>query len=283
MKYLHLPNGVSMPAQMAGTPIVRKNRELYQRLEKALLYMVSLDQVGFDSARDYGDSEKALGSTFSRMFREKITTRDKVFITTKVGNGQQRLGNMRKEIDISLKALKTDYVDLWLLHWPLPDYWLDNWAQMQDIYRSGKVRAIGIANLRERHIEELKHADLPMPHVVQVEYHPFRTVPAFVELCRQEHIQLEAYTANCMMLPFVLNNPTLRDLALKYDKTVAQIIMRWHIQQGDIPVFRSLNPQHIRENVSIHDFALTEEDMQRIYALNTDYKFHPESLNCPGY
>lgn len=275
-----------MPAQMAGTPTFMmkgKKRELHQTLEKALSYMISLDAVGFDTARDYRDNEAALGFMFRRMFRNKITTRDRVFITTKVGNGQQRIGNMREEIDISLKALKTDYVDLWLLHWPLPDCWMDNWAQMQDIYRSGKARAVGIANLRERHIEMLRQARLPMPHVIQIEYHPFRTVPAFVEQCRQEHIQLEAYTANCMMLPFVKDNPMLKEIGAKYGKTIAQIIMRWHIQQGVIPIFHSFNPQHILENVSVYDFALAEEDMQKIFALDMDYKFHPESLNCPAY
>ena len=285
MEYLQLSNGVSIPTQMMGTSICDmkgKKAELFALLERALIYAAQTDTVGFDTARDYAN-EPLLGKIFSKMYRNKIMRRENVFITTKVGNGQQRLRNMKHEIDLSLKALKTDYIDLWLLHWPLPDYWLDNWSQMQDIYKSGKVRAIGIANCRERHIEMLKQAHLPMPHVIQIEYHPFRTVPSFVALCRKEKIQLEAYSANCLMLPFVKENPTLNELAAKYHKTVTQIIMCWHVQQGVIPIFRSFNPAHISENVDIHKFTLTDEDMQRIFALDRDYKFHPESLNCPGY
>ena len=122
-----------------------------------------------------------------------------------------------------------------------------------------------------------------MPHVVQVEYHPFRTIERFRELCASNRIQIEAYSANCLMLPFVKENTKLNQIASIHKKSVTQIIMRWHVQQAVIPIFRSFNPEHIRENVDIYDFELTELEMQQIFSLNQDYKFHPESLNCPGY
>lgn len=285
MNSIKLRNGVEMPRIMMGTSICDlkgDTRVLQKQLEDAIIYGVSLKTCGFDTGRDY-NNEPLLGEIFTRMLQSGVCKREDIFITTKVGNDQQRTKDMEKEIDISLKNLNLEYVDLWLLHWPLPDYWLDNWAQVIEIYKNGKVRAIGIANTRERHIEALKKSGLEMPHVMQVEYHPFRTVPEFKQACVDNKIQLEAYSANCLMLPFVKENPVLKEIAKAHDKTIAQIIMRWHVQQNSIPIFRSFNPNHISENVNVFDFELTDEEMKEIYGLDVDYKFHPESLNCPGY
>lgn len=141
-----------------------------------------------------------------------------------------------------------------------------------------------MANIRERHLLELEQAGVElMPQVVQVECHPFRTITGLREMCKTRNIQVEAYTANCAMLPFVRENLVLQQLAQKYGKSITQIIMRWHVQQGVVPIFSSNNPSHIKENVDVFDFSLSEEDMQLIFGLNIDYKYHPESVNCPGY
>lgn len=285
MRYIELYNGVKMPQIMMGTStddFSGKKDALFNHVKNAIACGLSLKTIGFDTARDY-QNEPLLGKLFEDFFKSGICTREDVFITTKVGNKQQRYSNMQKEIDMSLTALRLDYIDLWLLHWPLPDFWLNNWEQMTDIYKTGKVKAIGIANCRERHIREIKNAGLPMPHVMQVEYHPFRTINSFRDLCAENHIQIEAYSANCLMLPFVRDNYILNKIANNHKKTVTQIIMRWHVQQGVVPIFRSFNPKHIEENVDIFDFSLTESEMSEIFSLNENYKFHPESLNCPGY
>lgn len=285
MQSISLSNGYPMPKVMMGTSICDlkgDQKVLMKQLEEAIIYGESFKTVGFDTARDY-NNEALLGDIFCRMMSKGICKREDLFVTTKVGNGQQRLKDMHHEIDVSLSALRLDYIDLWLLHWPLPDLWLDNWAQVTEIYKSGKVRAIGIANCRERHIEALKKACLPMPHVMQVEYHPFRTIPDFRKLCADNNIQMEAYSANCLMLPFVKENPILNIIAKIHQKSITQIIMRWHIQQGVVPIFRSFNPAHIRDNVNVYDFELSDIEMEQIFSLNQDYKFHPESLNCPGY
>ena len=280
-----LSNGVEMPKIMMGTSICDLKgdvSELHRQLKDAMIYAESAKTVGFDTGRDY-DNELLLGEIFTGMVSNGVCKREDIFITTKVGNGQQRLKNMGEQIDISLRNMKLDYLDLWLLHWPLPDYWIDNWAQVVEIHKKGKARAIGIANCRERHIEALLKSGLAIPHVLQSEYHPFRTVPEFKRMCVENKIQLEAYSANCLMLPFVRDNETLNRIAHAHGKSVTQIIMRWHIQQSVIPIFRSFNPEHIKENLAVFDFALTEDEMAQIYALDMDYKFHPESLNCPGY
>lgn len=285
MQYIELSNGVMMPKIMMGTSICDLKGDakiLQKQLEEAIIFGEKQKTLGFDTARDYSN-ETLLGEIFRKMFKNGICKREDIFVTTKVGNSQQQKKNMESEIDISLKSLGFDYIDLWLLHWPLPDYWLDNWEEIIDIYKKGKVKAIGIANCRERHIDALKHNGLMMPHVMQVEYHPFRTIPFFKKQCEENHIQLEAYSANCLMLPFVKENKVLNQLSQKYNKTVTQIIMRWHVQQNVIPIFRSFNHNHIKENVEVYDFELSDYEMLQIFSLNQDYKFHPESLNCPGY
>lgn len=289
-----LNNGIEIPAIMLGTSICDRqcfsrlgnhisDEILYKQMTDGLVYAVKNGITGIDTGRDY-NNEPLLGKIFKELFRSKIVKREDLFITTKVGNGQQRLANMEKEIDISLKNMNLDYIDLWMLHWPLPDYYIENWKQLCKIYKSGKVKAIGIANVRERHLLELEKSSVElMPQVVQVEYHPFRTISSFREMCQDRNIQIEAYTANCAMLPFVRENPILLQLSQKYERSITQIIMKWHVQQGVIPVFSSNNPVHIKENINLFDFNLSEEDIQKIFDLNIDYKYHPESVNCPGY
>lgn len=285
MHYVQLNNQVLMPQQIMGTSVCDyrgKASELHTRMANSVRYCIQNQIAGIDSSRDY-DNEPILGDIFHKMFTDGVAKRDDLFITTKVGNSQQRKKNMQAEIDQSLKNLQLDYVDLWMLHWPLPEYWLDNWKQLTEIYMSGKVRAIGMANLRERHILELEKNHLAMPHVVQIEHHPFRTVTGFLDLCKKHQIQVEAYSSNCLMLPFARENQMLNKIASAHNKTVAQVMTRWHIQHDIIPIFSSLNPVHIKENVDVYDFELLEEEMKQIFDLNQDYKFHPESLNCPGY
>lgn len=294
MQKIILNNGLEIPSIMLGTSICDRqcfskfgkcvsDKTLFKQMTDGLVYAVKNGITGIDTGRDY-NNEPLLGKIFNDLFRNKIVKRENLFITTKVGNGQQLFGNMEKEIDISLNNMHLDYIDLWMLHWPLPNYYIENWKQLCKIYKSGKVKAIGMANVRERHLLELEQAGVEfMPQIVQVEYHPFRTISNFREMCKKLNIQIEAYTANCAMLPFVKDNNVLKKCAKKYGKSITQIIMRWHVQQGVIPIFSSNNHAHIKENIDVFDFSLTDEDMKLIFGLNMDYKYHPESVNCPGY
>lgn len=274
-----------MPQHMMGTSVCDysgKPSELHAKMANSIRFCLINQIAGLDTGRDY-DNEPLIGNIIHKLIVNGTILREDIFLTTKVGNSQQRLRNMHAEIDTSLRNLKLDYLDLWLLHWPLPNYWLDNWTQLCEIYETGKVKAIGIANCRERHIDELLKNGLPLPHVVQIEHHPFRTVPDFLKICEENHIQVEAYSSNCLMLPFVKDNTVLNEIAVSHHKTVPQVMTRWHIQHGVIPIFSSFNPDHILENVDVYDFELSEKEMNLIYNLNQNYKFHPESLNCPGY
>lgn len=274
-----------MPQQMMGTSVwdyKGDKKVLQNRMSNSIRHCIVNHIAGLDTGRDY-NNELQLGEIFKQLIDSGNCSREDIFITTKVGNSQQRGQQMEHEINTSLKAMQLDYVDLWLLHWPLPDFWIDNWKQLCEIYETGKVKAIGIANCRERHIETLLKLNLPLPHVVQVEHHPFRTSPGFLELCKSIHIQVEAYSSNCLMLPFVRENKTLNEIAARHKKSVTQILTKWHIQHDVIPIFSSFNIDHINENVDVYDFSLSDDEMNEIFSLNIDYKFHPESLNCPGY
>lgn len=286
IEYRELSNGVKMPSIVMGTSLCDRKgnkKSLYRLLEQAVKTAIVHHVRAFDTARDY-QNEELLGQVFKQALKAGEISREDLFITTKVGNAQQAGKNMEKELEQSLRSLQLDYLDLWLLHWPCPDYYIDNWKQLEKIYQLGRVRAIGICNCRERHLDRFLQPDIQVkPHVVQVEYHPFRTIPGFVEKCRDANIQLEAYSALCNMLPMVKENALLNQLSGKYHKNISQIILRWHLQQGSIPIFSSLNADRIRLNTDVFDFVLDEPDRMQISALNMDYKFHPESMNCPGY
>jgi diketogulonate reductase-like aldo/keto reductase len=253
-------------------------------LEKVFISSFQNGIIGFDTAHDYARSEEFIGKIIKNLIRHNYFKREDIFITTKIGNGQQYEGNIDACVHNALKKLNTDYIDLMLFHWPLPDYYIDNWKKLENIYDSGKVKAIGIANCKIRHLTALFASGIKYkPHVVQFEYHPFRTVPDLVQMCKENNIIIQAYSPFCTMEPFVTRNKLLNDLAQKYNKSIAQIILRWDVQQDIIPVFRSYNENRIKENNNIFDFELEKTDMDKIFELNIDYKGIIESLFCPGY
>lgn len=243
-------------------------------------------QIGFrafDTARDYGN-EPIVGKVLKECISEQGLKREDVFITTKIGNSQQALGNIEEQVDISLKNLQTDYIDLWLMHWPYPDHYVKTWRMMEKVYKSGKVRAIGLANCRVRHFEHLFSEGVEvMPHCVQMELHPMRTADDIVSYLRKRNIAIQAYSPLCRMMPRIRENETIKVIAMRHGKSVGQIILRWHIQNHTAPVFKSLKPMRLAENFDIFDFSLSQDEMRAIASLDEDYKFHLESASCPGY
>lgn len=278
MDKITLNNGIEMPLVGMGTYQMDR-----KTLQNVLLTGTSYGFRCIDTARDY-HNEPLFGETMKLVQRKNGLKREELFITTKIGNSQQIIGKIKEEIDISLKSLQTDYVDLWLMHWPYPDNYIETWHKMEDVYHSGKVRAIGVCNFRERHLHALIESSIViMPMVMQVEYHPLRTIKPMIALCDKYGIQVEAYSPLCLMDKRLTESEILKSLAVKYNKTIPQIILRWHIQQGIIPVFKSATPHRLKENINIFDFTLTSDEMELIFTMNEDYKFHPESINCPGY
>ena len=278
MSNIILNNGVEMP------PIVETTNWMdYPQMKTLVTEGLKVGFRAFDTARDYGN-EPIVGRVIKECLKEQGLKREDIFITTKIGNGQQALGNIEEQIDISLRNLQTDYVDLWLMHWPYPDYYVDTWHKMEKVYKSGKVRAIGMANYRIRHFEQLFKAGVDvMPHCVQFELHPMRTAENIVAYCRERNIAIQAYSPLCRMIKKIRESKELQEIAERHQKSVAQVILRWHIQNRTVPVFKSLKPQRLKENFDIFDFELSNDEMLQVASLDEDYKYHLESASCPGY
>jgi methylglyoxal/glyoxal reductase len=284
-KTLTLSNGIEIPRIVQGVPLILGLENITSTyFDRLITHSIEKGVRSFDTSHDYGRSEEMLGKSIAKLLKKGIIKREDIFITSKIGNGQQKIGNMIASVDHSLKSLKLDYIDSMLLHWPTPDHYINNWKKLEAIYETGKVKSIGICNCVERHLIALMESGIYYkPMIVQFEYHPFRTVPSLVKICKEHNMAIQAYTSLCQMIPLVTGNKTINELSQKYNKTIAQILLRWAIQQNIIPIFRSYNEQRITQNVQIFDFELDEVDMQCLFALNIDYKYHPESMNCPGF
>lgn len=276
---ISLSNGVKMPMMAIGT-----NWMKYKELRQIMQAGFNAGFRAIDTARDYGN-EPVVGDVLLKILKEGPYSREDIFITTKIGNGQQISGNIKNELELSLKNLKTDYLDLWLMHWPYPGYFEKTWEQMIEVYESGKVRAIGVANFEIRHFKKLLSLNPSViPMVNQFEYHPLHTSIELVKFMRDMNIRIQAYAPLCRLVPPLRESVFLNDLSRKYKKSIGQIILRWHVQQQDVmPVFKSYNIHRFEENIDVFDFQLSEVEMQGIFALNQNYKYHIESINCPGY
>lgn len=277
MEKVILKNGWKLPVICVGT-----NRMDAVKMQSVMRGALEAGIRFFDSARDYGN-EPVVGEVLSQLMSHLNIGRSEVFITTKVGNTQQLKGNMAHEIEVSLKNLHTDYVDAWFLHWPYPNLYEENLLQMYKLREQGKARAIGLANPRVRHLQRLVDLGIPLPDVIQIEHHPFRLSQDILDFCILHHIQVEAYSPLCFMIEKIRENEVLENIAVRHNKSLGQIVLRWHYQHHVIPVFRSEKPNRFMENVDIFDFELSGEEMQMINSLDEEYKFIPESLHCPGY
>ena len=271
-------NGIEMP------PIIMSTNWMdYPTMKRVVTAGLKIGYRAFDTARDYGN-EHIVGQVLKECFQELGIKREEIFITTKIGNGQQRLGNIDQQIDMSLRNLQTDYVDCWLMHWPYPDYFVDTYHKMEKVYKTGKVKAIGMANYHVRHFEQLWKEGFDIaPHCVQFEHHPMRTADDILEFCRSHNIAVQAYSPLCRMIDAIKKSSILNEIANKKGKTIGQVILRWHYQHQSVPCFKSLKPKRLAENFDIWDFELTHEEMAVINSMDCDYKYHLESASCPGF
>ena len=271
-------NGIEMP------PIIMSTNWMdYPTMKEVVTAGLKIGYRAFDTARDYGN-EHIVGRVLKECLAEQGLKREEIFITTKIGNGQQRLGNIEEQIDISLHNLQTDYVDCWLMHWPYPDYFVDTYHKMEKVYKTGKVKAIGMANYHVRHFEQLWKEGFDIaPHCVQFEHHPMRTADDIFFFFCSHNIAVQAYSPLCRMIDAIKKSSILNEIANKKGKTIGQVILRWHYQHQSVPCFKSLKPKRLAENFDIWDFELTREEMAVINSMDCDYKYHLESASCPGF
>ncbi|WP_163971890.1 aldo/keto reductase [Oceanobacillus halotolerans] len=252
-----LHNGVQMPGFGLGVYKVEDGDVVIQAVKAALDY----GYRSIDTASFY-DNEAGVGQAI----QESNIPRKELFITSKVWNDQQGYENTLKAFDESLSKLGLDYLDLYLIHWPVKGMYKETWRALEKLYKEGKVRAIGVSNFHVHHLEDLMADSNHKPVIDQVEFHPHLTQEDLRTFCQQENIQLEAWSP--LKRGQLLEEPTITEIANKYGKSPAQVILRWDIQHDVITIPKSSKAHRIKENASIFDFALTEEEMNRIDALN---------------
>lgn len=195
--------------------------------------------------------------------------RKDLFITTKVWNTAQRLGDIQGAFERSLDRLKLDYVDLYLIHWPVPGCYLSTWKELEEIQQSGRALSIGVSNFEIRHLEELAKVSDVVPAVNQIECHPLCYPKELIEYCQDHGIQVQAYAP--LARGAYLDNDVLCVLGTKYGRTPAQIGLRWAVQKGISVIPKSSNPERIISNGNIFDFVIEQEDMDILDTLNENY------------
>lgn len=218
-----------------------------------------------DTAQAYGN-EDCVG----KAIREIGADRDKLFITTKIWNNNHSYDLVMSSMEESLKKLETSYVDLLLIHWPNPlefrSRWeeanAETWKAMEELYKAGKVRAIGISNFRQHHIEALLKTAEIAPMVNQIRLCPGETQDETVDYCRSQGMILEAYSP--LGTGKIFSVPQMQELSEKYGKSIAQICVRWSLQRGYLPLPKSVTPSRIEENLKVFDFELSDEDVKKI-------------------
>jgi 2,5-diketo-D-gluconate reductase A len=239
-------------------------------------------QVGYrhiDTAEMYGN-EKEVGEAIARSDLD----RGDVFVTSKLSNDAHEPDDARRAFDESLKALGFDYLDLFLIHWPLPtrydgDY-VSTWKTLEEFYREGRARSIGVSNFQPRHLRRL-HAECDIPPAVnQIEVNPYLTQDEVRGFCAEHQIAVEAWSP--LGRGHVLEDPMVDSIARRAGKTPAQAVLRWHIQRGDIVFPKSVNPDRIKENIGIFDFELPSEDVEAITLLNRDERTGPDPDKFDG-
>lgn len=228
---------------------------------EAVRYALQLGYRHVDTARIYGNE-----GDVGQALRESGVPREEVFVVTKLWNQDHGLARARRAFDESLAALGLDYVDLFLIHWPVERRRLESWRALEALQREGRARSIGVSNYTIRHLDELLAAAEIPPAVNQVEFHPFLVQRELLACCRERGIVLTAYSP--LAHGQGVDDPTLVAIGARHGKTAAQVMLRWALQHGAAVIPKSTRRERIRENALVFDFELTPEQMQRIDALD---------------
>lgn len=252
-----LNNGLEMPWLGFGVFKVPDGEVVEYAIGQAL----KTGYRSLDTAAFYRN-ERGVG----KAVRESGVPREEIFLTTKVWNDDQRAHRTMAAFEESLEQLGTDYVDLYLIHWPVKGCYKETWKVLEEIYRSGRARAIGVSNFLVHQLEDLLSDAEIVPAVNQVEFHPRLIQPDLLKFCREHGIQLEAWSP--LAQGQIIAEPRVQELAAKYQKTPAQIVLRWDLQHEVVTIPKSIHAERIVENTRIFDFELSQEDMASLDALD---------------
>ncbi|WP_256757690.1 aldo/keto reductase [Cohnella sp. WQ 127256] len=267
-----LHNGVKMPWFGLGVFLVEEGPEL----ENAVKTAIKNGYRSIDTAAIYGN-EEGVGRGIRQGMEESGISREELFITSKVWNADLGYESAIAAYETSLSKLGLEYLDLYLIHWPVEGKFKEAWRALETLYKEGRVKAIGVSNFLKHQLEELmKDAEIK-PMVDQMEHHPRLTQKELQAFCKENGIQFEAWSP--LMQGQLLDNTELKEIGNKYGKSIAQVILRWNLQSGVVTIPKSTKEHRIIENASIFDFELTKEDMQQIDGLNQNLRVGPDPDN----
>lgn len=267
-----LSNGVQMPWLGLGVFKVEDGSEVVDAVRTAIIN----GYRSIDTAAIYGN-EQGVGQGIREGLEAVGIGRQELFVTSKVWNSDLGYESTIAAYEESLSKLGLDYLDLYLIHWPVEGKYKEAWRALETLYQQGKVRAIGVSNFQIHHLEDLMNDAAIKPMVNQVEYHPRLTQKELHKFCKGHGIQLEAWSP--LMQGQLLEQKELQELAAKYNKSAAQIILRWDLQNGVVTIPKSTKAHRIIENSSVFDFELSAEEMRRIDSLNQDHRVGPDPDN----
>ena len=259
-----LHNGVKMPYLGLGTYQADTNQEVINAVTNAL-------EIGYrhiDTASMY-KNEEGIGQGI----KESSVARSSIFLVTKIWNTDQGYDTTLKVFEESLRRLQLDYVDLLLIHWPVAGKYKDTWRALEYLYEQKKVKAIGVSNFLQHHLEDLLEDAKIVPMVNQMEFHPYVVQQDLIDFCNKNAIQYEAWSP--FMLGKVFTLDICKELSEKYNKSVAQIILRWNLQKGVVTIPKSVHKDRIESNADIFDFELSKDDVAYLDSLDRGERIGP--------
>jgi methylglyoxal/glyoxal reductase len=267
-----LNNGVEMPVLGLGVFQVEDGQVVIDSVKAA----IRNGYRSIDTAAIY-QNEEGVGQGIKEALEENGLKREELFVTSKVWNADLGYQSTLDAFELSLNKLGLDYLDLYLIHWPVEGKFVEAWKALETLYKNGKVKAIGMSNFQIHHLKEvMDHAEI-MPMINQIEVHPMLSQVELREFLKENAIQVEAWAP--LMQGQLFENETLLNIASKHNKSIAQVVLRWHLQNGVVIIPKSIKEHRIQENANIFDFELTEEEMEKINSLNQNHRVGPDPDN----
>ncbi|MAZ28807.1 MAG: aldo/keto reductase [Cytophagaceae bacterium] len=260
-----LHNGVEMPYLGLGVYKADDGKEVINAINWAL-------DAGYrhiDTAAFY-DNEEGVGKAINK----SSIPRGEIFVTSKVWNDDQGYEKTIAAFDKTMEKLNLDYLDLYLVHWPIKGKFKETWRALEDLYNQGKIKAIGVSNFLQHHLEDLMQDATIAPMVNQMEFHPWLVQKELQDFCKKNKIQYEAWSP--LGQGNVFKNPTLKAIAEKHGKTEGQVTVRWDLQNGVITIPKSVKKEHIISNADVFDFELSQDEMAQIDAMDKHERFGPD-------